>query len=104
MKRIGLVAVLPAVTSQQWIQAHSYIAPAVAQESARTKRRIMLSARAIYALLYTLLIAVAIVSAAPNRILMRFGKRTADPVQYRPFVPADYYPVELLGYVPCFPV
>ncbi|CAJ0609280.1 unnamed protein product [Cylicocyclus nassatus] len=58
---------------------------------------IMFSARTVFFLLYTLLLTVAIVSAAPNRILMRFGKRTADPVQYRPFVPSDYYPVELLG-------
>ncbi|VDK55249.1 unnamed protein product [Cylicostephanus goldi] len=56
----------------------------------------MFSARTVFVLFYTLLLAVAIVSAAPNRILMRFGKR-ADPVQYRPFVPSDYYPVELLG-------
>ncbi|KHJ93385.1 hypothetical protein OESDEN_06709 [Oesophagostomum dentatum] len=57
----------------------------------------MLSARAVLVLLYTLLIAVAVVSAAPNRILMRFGKRTADPQPFQPMVPSEYFPVELLG-------
>ncbi|EYB90162.1 hypothetical protein Y032_0223g2681 [Ancylostoma ceylanicum] len=57
----------------------------------------MLSARAVFALLYMLLIAVAVVNSAPNRILMRFGKRTSDPLHLRPMVPVDYYPLELLG-------
>ncbi|KAK6766873.1 hypothetical protein RB195_026255 [Necator americanus] len=57
----------------------------------------MLSARVVLALLYMLMITVAIATAAPNRILMRFGKRTADPMHFRPMAPADYYPQELFG-------
>ncbi|VDO74761.1 unnamed protein product [Heligmosomoides polygyrus] len=36
----------------------------------------MLSTRAVLALFYMLLFGIVIVTSAPNRILMRFGKRT----------------------------
>ncbi|WKY16247.1 hypothetical protein Q1695_001154 [Nippostrongylus brasiliensis] len=57
----------------------------------------MLSTRAVLGLLYVLLCGIVLVHSVPNRILMRFGKRTMDPVNFRAIVPAEYYPVELLG-------
>ncbi|KAK6061981.1 hypothetical protein COOONC_00349, partial [Cooperia oncophora] len=57
----------------------------------------MISTRAVLALFYVLLFGIAIVTSAPNRIFMRFGKRAVDPVNYRFPLPGEYIPIELLG-------
>ncbi|KAK5980045.1 hypothetical protein GCK32_000146 [Trichostrongylus colubriformis] len=57
----------------------------------------MLSTRTILALFYVLLFGTVIVTAAPNRIFMRFGKRNADLPGYRASLPAYYLAEELLS-------
>lgn len=60
----------------------------------------MLSTRAVLALFYMLLFGIVIVTSAPNRILMRFGKRTiATPADFHAVLPSDYFPLEELGLV-----
>ncbi|VDO27702.1 unnamed protein product [Haemonchus placei] len=57
----------------------------------------MSSTRAVLALFYMLLFSIAIVTSVPNRIFMRFGKRNVDLAEFRNPLPAEYFPVELIG-------